>query len=137
MFPQQFLYNPYSNSSIPAPAVNPYMPASKQDIIKVNGENGAKAYQMAPNSSALLLDETQPVIWLKQTDGAGYPSLNAYSITPYAPEVPVNTSELERRISRLEGIISESYITNAAEPETTECVVADPADKKFNKWKKS
>jgi hypothetical protein len=35
---------------------------SRQEIIRVNGRNGANAYQMAPNSSILLLDETAPVI---------------------------------------------------------------------------
>lgn len=29
---------------------------TKQEVIKVNGKNGANAFQLAPDSSALLLD---------------------------------------------------------------------------------
>ena len=76
----------------------PYM----QQIVRVNGEPGAHAYQMAPNSSALLLDETQPVVWLAQTDGAGYKTVTPYSIQPYRkPE-----SDLEQRVKRLEEMIN-------------------------------
>lgn len=110
----QFLYNPY-NSNTPAQAGNPYQPVTKQEIIRVNGENGAKAYQMPPNSSALLLDETQPLIWLKQTDGAGYPTVTAYKIEPYTPEATAAvSSDLERRVKKLEEIINESYTVNAS-----------------------
>lgn len=53
------------------------------DVVTVNGENGAQAYPMAPNSSALLLDESQPLVWLVKTDGAGYKTVSAFNITPY------------------------------------------------------
>jgi hypothetical protein len=33
-----------------------------QEVVRVNGRNGAEAYQMAPNSSVLLLDESAPVV---------------------------------------------------------------------------
>lgn len=73
----------------------------QQNIIKVNGENGARAYQMMPNSSALLLDETQPVIWLVQTDGAGYKTCTPYTIKPF--EKPEN--ELEMRVRKIEEML--------------------------------
>ncbi len=41
---------------------------------------------MPPNSSILLLDETAPIVWLKMTDGAGYPTLNPYDIAPHQDE---------------------------------------------------
>ena len=52
---------------------NPYFPANQymgqsfgtmsqqspqMQVTRVNGENGARAYQIGPNSSALLLDES-------------------------------------------------------------------------------
>ena len=40
-------------------------------ITRVNGKNGAEAFRMAQNSSALLLDENDPIVWLATTDGAG------------------------------------------------------------------
>ena len=57
---------------------------------------------MAPNSSVLLLDETAPLVWLKTTDGAGYPTLTPYTITPYQATPPVDVNALEQRIARLE-----------------------------------
>lgn len=53
------------------------------DVVTVNGENGAQAYPLAPNSSALLLDESQPLVWLVKTDGAGYKTVSAFNITPH------------------------------------------------------
>ena len=66
---------------------------------------------MAPNSQVLLLDETQPLIWLKQTDGAGYPVLTAYDIKPHE-ETPVpDMKNLEDRITKIEELINESNNT--------------------------
>lgn len=76
------------------------------DVIRVNGENGARAYQLAPNSSILLLDETAPIIWLAQTDGAGYKTLSAYDITPHKEPEPVDLKALSDRIARLESMFS-------------------------------
>lgn len=82
------------------------------EVIRVNGENGAKAYQMAPNSSVLLLDETAPIVWLKTTDGAGYPTITGYNISPIETKenVGVTSSEyskLDERIKRLESMAME------------------------------
>ena len=78
----------------------------RQEIVKVNGENGARAYQMAPNSSALLLDESAPFIWLVQTDGAGYKTATPYTITPYQAQSAPDLNSLEERIARLEDLIN-------------------------------
>lgn len=78
----------------------------RQEVVRVNGRNGANAYQMAPNSSILLLDETAPIIWLKTTDGASYPTVTGYTITPIETQATttasVDYSVLEERISKLE-----------------------------------
>ncbi len=79
----------------------------KQDVIQVNGKQGAEAYQMAPNSSALLLDNTAPIVWLAQTDGAGYKVVTPYKIVPIEPEKPVDLNALEERIAKLEGMLIE------------------------------
>ena len=91
-------YNPYQ-----------YMPPQRYEVIKVNGEGGASAFQMAPNSSVLLLDESAPIVWLKTTDGAGYPTLTPYSITPYVKQEPEDLYKgLCDRVAKLEEIINES-----------------------------
>ena len=74
----------------------------REEIVKVNGENGARAIQMPPNSEKLLLDSTGPVVWLAQTDGAGYKTLTPYNITPISPEKPIDLKSLEQRIAKLE-----------------------------------
>ena len=85
-----------------------------QQIIKVNGENGANAYQLPPNSSVLLLDESAPRLFLAQTDGAGYKSITAYKLEPYVPEPPVNVNDLEKRLKKLEGIVNGKSNTSNA-----------------------
>lgn len=72
------------------------------DIIKVKGQNGADAFQMAPNSKVLLLDENDPLVWFVQTDGAGYKTITPYTITPFQPAPPVDLNSLEQRLAALE-----------------------------------
>lgn len=79
----------------------------RQEVTRVNGKGGADAYQLMPNSSALLLDETAPIVWLVTTDGAGYKSVQPYEIKPYQTKAPADTISLEKRIARLEAIIND------------------------------
>ena len=100
--PYQNIYNPYQNQM-------QQMQNAKQEIVRVNGKNGAEAFQMPPNSAILLLDETAPIVWLKQTDGAGYPTITPYNISPMQTQQQQETSryeELEKRITELEGIVN-------------------------------
>jgi hypothetical protein len=84
----------------------PSMRVSQQEIIRVNGRNGAMSIQMAPSSSVLVLDETAPLVWLCQTDGAGYLTVTPFDIAPHqeAPQVSVN--DLSARLARLEEIVN-------------------------------
>lgn len=69
---------------------------------------------MPPNSSVLLLDETQNVVWLKMTDGAGYPTVSGYTITPIENQEKNEYSSLEERIKRIEeDLYAKSNTTNA------------------------
>ena len=102
------MYNPYNPYNPYQQNQQSFMPsqAPRQELVKVNGRPGAEAYQLAPNSSALLLDETAPIVWLVQTDGAGYKSLSPYSISPYQPEPPVDVKSLLQRVEKLEAMIN-------------------------------
>lgn len=75
-------------------------------ITRVNGRNGAEAFRMAPNSSILLMDENDPIVWMKQTDGAGYATVTPYTVSPYQATPPVDVSSLEERVKRLEDTIN-------------------------------
>ena len=90
-----------------------YNSALKQDIVRVHGENGARAYRMPPNSSALLLDDTDAIVWFVQTDGAGYQSISPFSITPYESAPAVDVKALEQRIKKIEERLYESDNSNA------------------------
>lgn len=91
----------------------PMRPLQKYEVIRVNGKNGADMFQMAPNCEALLLDTTAPIVWLKTTDGAGYPTCTPYSITPYQAQAQPTVTDLLSRIERLEGIINESHVSES------------------------
>lgn len=94
----------------------PYQTSYQQTIqvTKVNGENGARAYQIGPNSSALLLDESGTMVWLCTTDGAGYKTVSAYDITPHQSVTPPDYSTLEQRIAKLEGFMNEFTADSSA-----------------------
>lgn len=83
-----------------------YQMPQRYEVIHVNGRGGADALQMLPNSTALVLDDTAPLVWLLQTDGAGYKTVTPYSITPYKPEPVPDMRTLEDRIRRLEEMLN-------------------------------
>lgn len=98
--------NPYMN---PYGFVQPnqYQQYQAQtQVVKVNGENGARAYQMGANGSALLLDESGLIVWLVTSDGAGYKTVTAYDITPHQESPKPDFGSLESRIQRLEDIVN-------------------------------
>ena len=93
---------PYQNNQY----LQNLMLPQQQEVVKVNGKNGVDAYQLGPNSSALLLDTTASIVWLVQTDGAGYKTSTPYDITPHVPEEEVQFKSLEERIRKLEETIN-------------------------------
>lgn len=100
-------YNPYLNNNTTMPQNN-YNFLQPQKIVQVNGYNGAEAYKMAPNSSIILMDINEPIIWLKITDGAGYPTITGYTISPLENKA----NDIEQRIQALEDKISKIFQQN-------------------------
>lgn len=93
----------------------------QREIVRVNGRNGAEAFRMAPNSSCLLLDETAPLVWLCQSDGAGYHTVTPYKIEAYTPEPEPDFRSLDERMRRLEEMIyGQSDVNNAEQTATAE-----------------
>lgn len=101
---------------------NPYQ------VVRVNGENGARMYQLPPNSSALLIDENEPLVYLVTTDGAGYKTISTYSIKPYEPEPMPDYNSLNSRLERLESIINESYAAKPKQKQPNKSNYADKED---------
>ena len=51
-------------------------------LVSVTGIDGAKAYQLPPNSKMPLFDESEDVLYLKTTDAAGYPTVKSFRFEP-------------------------------------------------------
>lgn len=113
------LYNPYINP-YGGYQQNPYQQQPKQEVVKVNGENGARAFPIGANSSALLLDESGQLVWLVTTDGAGYKTVMPYDISPHQNAPAPDYSTLEQRIKRLEDMHNDSTDTTTARREQPE-----------------
>lgn len=76
-------------------------------VVRVNGENGAKAFNLGANSSALLLDESGTMVWLVTSDGAGYKTVTPYDIIPHQTTPAPDYGNLESRIQTVEKKIEE------------------------------
>lgn len=101
--PSNFRYNAPQSVSV-----------QRNEIIRVNGKEGAEAYPLAQNSSIMLLDENNPIVWIKRTDGAGFPTVEPFAISPYKPEPPIDLKAIDERLSKVEAILNEqSNTTNA------------------------
>ena len=96
-------FNPYGYAQQLPQMQQPTL--QSQQVVRVNGENGAKAYKIGANSSAMLLDESGTMIWLVTSDGAGYKTVSAYDIKPHEQAPAPDYGTLESRIKRLEEII--------------------------------
>ena len=83
------------------PFMQNYFPAPQMEIQKVSGEESARAYPMGPNSSVILLDTLNPLIWVVVTDSSGYKTVSPFTITPYIPEQPVTTADLKDEIGTI------------------------------------
>lgn len=107
---------PYNNQNQLSQLLLQQTMAQSEKVVEVTGRAGAEAFQLAPDSSKLLLDNTAPIVWLVKTDGAGYKSLIAYDIKPHEEAKPVDHfKELEDRISKLEETVNakQSNTSNA------------------------
>ena len=86
--------NPYTLNNpmnTPNPYMNNYNAMQNQmnnNLIRVTGMDGAKAYQMQPNSTVALFDSNEDIMYIKSTDGAGFPTIRTFGFAPI--EQPTN-----------------------------------------------
>lgn len=76
-------------------------------LVSVTGIEGAKAYQLPPNSSMPLFDKDSDVLYVKTTDGAGFPTVRAFRFEPIEqPQAPapdyVPRGEFDALVARVE-----------------------------------
>ena len=48
------------------------------NLTRVTGIEGARMYQMPPNSTVALFDGGEDIFYVKSTDGAGFPTIRAF-----------------------------------------------------------
>lgn len=77
-------------------------------LTRVTGMQGAKSYQMPANSRAALFDDTEDIVIIKTTDGAGFPTYRRARLDWLPEELesdPVTRAELNAKFEELKGLI--------------------------------
>jgi outer membrane receptor protein involved in Fe transport len=101
---------------------NPYQPY-EQGLIRVTGIDGAKAYQMRPNSTVALFDANNDYFYIKTTDGAGFPTIRTFKFDEVQPTQMSVTNDYVSR-AEFEELRKEiqdgKYIIQQADSETTD-----------------
>lgn len=102
------------NQYQPAQPMQPPMQNQQPSIVWVPNEQAAREYLVAPNSAVTLWDSSAPVVYLKQADASGKPTLTTYDLVErsqrpvQAPAVEYATkddiSALAARIGALEAV---------------------------------
>ena len=85
-------YQPmYQPAQYQAPAPQTPQQPSNSGLIWVQGEQAAKSYLVAPNTTVQLWDSEEKVIYLKSADASGMPSMKIldYTIRGDAGPAPV------------------------------------------------
>lgn len=103
---RQNQYQPMQPQQLPQPAA--------PSIVWVQNEMEAANYLVAPNSAVTLWDSNSPVVYLKQADASGKPSMKTYDLVertqrpaqaPQAPAVEyAPLSRLEALEARLDAM---------------------------------
>ena len=85
-------------------------------LVSVTGIDGAKAYQLPPNSSMPLFDNGSDVLYVKTTDGAGFPTIRTYRFEPMGQEQLASVDYVPR--SEFEALVEQvgALAAGAAKP---------------------
>ena len=79
-------------------------PMQQPSIVWVPNEQAAREYLVAPNSAVTLWDSSAPVVYLKQADASGKPTLTTYDLVERSQR-PVQAQTVEYApLARLEAL---------------------------------
>lgn len=99
------------------PAQQPQQAPVSPSIVWVQNEMEAANYLVAPNSAVTLWDSNAPVVYLKQADASGKPSMKTYDLVERTQR-PAQAPAVEYApLSRLEAL--EARIEALSAPKTT------------------
>lgn len=80
-------YTPYQQIYQPVqqPAQQPFQ---QSGIIWISGEKEAAMYPVAPNNAVTLWSQSEPVVYLKQADASGKPTIKTYELVERTETAP-------------------------------------------------
>lgn len=90
------------NPNMPIPT-NPMMqqqtgqPQTVNNILQVMGPESADLFKVGPNSHAILVDSSRPVVYLKHSDDSGFSETKAFQIT----EIPLFPDRIQAQPSEI------------------------------------
>ena len=98
-------YGAYSNTAMPTvPTMIKDAPLS---IVNVSGIEGAKAYPMLPNKTVPLFDNSADILYIKSTDGAGYPTITVFDIAKHIEKANPSVEYVTRaEFEELKGMLN-------------------------------
>lgn len=70
--------------------------APNNALIRVTGIEGARAYQIPPNGTVALFDSGNDVMFIKSTDGAGFPTIRTFTFSEVKDDVPANNNYVSK-----------------------------------------
>lgn len=73
-----------------------------RQLVRVSGMDGARAYQMAPNEVVALFDEGDDILYVKSTDGAGFPTIRRFRFHEEADAAPAAPTPAAEYVTRAE-----------------------------------
>ena len=85
------------------PYYNSYFQPQRQELIKVNGLEGAKNYPLSPGSTVALFDAESDIMYIKSMDAGGFPSIRTFSFMETTSK-PTDSTEI--RLSAMEAEIA-------------------------------
>lgn len=120
---------------------NQYQPNMQQvpqqqspSIVWVQNEMEAANYLVAPNSAVTLWDSNAPVVYLKQADASGKPSMKIYDLVErtqrpvQAPQVPAVEYAPLSRLEALEARLNELAAVKEAPKATKKTTTKEDAE---------
>lgn len=79
-------------------------------LTQVSGIEGARAYRMPPNSAVALFHASEDVMYIKTTDGAGFPTIRTFAFSEVEDRAPEKDAlgEIKEAIEDVKQLIRES-----------------------------
>lgn len=108
------------------------------NLTRVTGIDGAKAYQMPPNSVTALFDGGEDIFYIKSTDGAGFPTIKAFAFSPIDAKPASADFVTRHEFEELKGMImnGKQYIQRQSDIERRSGAVGG-GDYEYGTWSES